>query len=271
MMFDNFENIPILRAGARLSHGPDRRGYVGVLATNAQREVIALTVSTVIAEGEFGHAPVSGGHRLLLGPAQVQADSGLVESPIAALISSLPVSHDVIVRSEFAQLETARGPVDVDDDTMLYIVRGDAVLPLGVLTATHSTIYRGKGEQRKIYYGASEVALASGSELMQGDAGAPVTCGQGRLYGLMIGSRGGVAIVAPLKPLFHAAKLTVLSPSDASRHLVSVQTKFQSMALTKLLAEEAEPKTNRVLAGNYSYQKSSDQLLQESNVLSLAA
>ena len=265
--------LPAVIAGARVSHAAQHHGRMGLIVVTPQREILGLTVTTVVPDGK--HAIVqAAGSSVRSGLCRRLTAEGEADSPVSSLICGIPFTGPICVRSEFAGLEAARYPeYPRIDEGSLFLLRGQQHVFLGGVVASGATVYRQCGETRSIYYGALEIELPSCETLRDGDAGAAVVSDEGIPIGLLVGEKDGLAVVAPLAPLFRVAQLKPLSVLEASRHLGLAIQMIEKKVLAELITQEVDkPNHPDLVAPEVSRRPSSDELLRNSSdILDMAA
>ena len=243
-MLLNPSYVPQVAAGAKIARG-DAFGRIGLMAVTAQREIVALTVATVIGDGEA--AIIYAGERRIRTSAARQITGELEgDSPVACLICAVPINSSMRPRSEFGGLEEASDPTTPKAGTPLFLERELQRVPLGDLVGFGATFYRQKPGRRMVYHGALEIDTTSGV-LLRGDAGLAVTTQEGAPVGLLVGIRGTIAIVAPLEDAFRAARLRPLKARDASRHFGTALIKSHGEWLADFMTQELQPKREDLL------------------------
>jgi hypothetical protein len=252
-----------LGLGAGLSVvGPNQAfGTIGILAAMGDGEIVGLTVRTAVPAGAMCTV-YAGEHVLELGPG-APAPEGVSEEAIG-LITQVTIPERIRVHSEFGGLDEARPAISPRGawGQDLWLVKGPKRVPLGRLSALDATNFRIVQGNHVALHRTAEVECPAGL-LEAGDAGAVVTTSRGRPVGMVIGSRPGVVIIAPLQAYLELNGLRLLRLEDASeryRRVLDLQAEQEEQLLLQL---DRTPQYDRRLDDLPEDNKSSDEIRAE--------
>lgn len=258
-----------LGAGLSVSGPNHSRGMIGILATNGKGEIFGLTVNTAVPVGDVCtvHA---GEHVLELGPGAPALDGTSDEA--IGLITRIVIPEEVRAHSEFGGLDEAREAISPRDawDEVLWLVKGSRRHPMGKLSALDATNFRVVNGQHVALHRTAEADCPAGL-LKAGDAGAIVATSRGRPVGIVIGSRPGVAILAPLQIYLERTDLRLLRLEDATERYDRVLQLRAKQKVQQLLQLDRVPQYDPRLDQLPDRRKSSDEIRAEHPLLLLRA
>lgn len=211
-----------------------RRASIGLLVADKDCALFALTVSTAVPPGQRARALIGERNAAFAGPALPLPRAP--SSPLAAadLLVMLPLAEHHLAEPLLSGLEmpTEVAPLWKDITSPSHLARATGRVPLGhaIAAGVSFEAFDPVSETESLFTGAVEYECSALEDLIRdGEAGTAVLTASGDVVGILLGTVGDRALVAPLHHVLEERSLTLMG----RHHLMEREAKRAELVREK--------------------------------------